>query len=721
MVKKCLIETDVVESDIPMLMSRSAMKKAGMKLDLLNDKAEIFGKEVDLQSTSSGHYVISLKDSEANIEQSLFAEGIEFKEKEKIVTKLHKQFAHPSKKRLKSLLVDAGIYDKECEEILKKLSANCHICLEFSKTPARPVVSLPLATKFNQVVVMDLKEKTKNKVWYLHLIDAATRLTISSVIYNKLPATIIEKVMLMWIGAGFGAPGKFLADNGGEFANEQYRDMCENLNIECCKTAAYSPWQNGLCERNHAVVDECIEKILSDNPKLSRELAVVWANNAKNCLQMNSGYSSYQLVYGQNPNLPNVLNDDPPALFGTTVSDIFAKHLNALHSARQSFIKAESSERIRRALRHQIRVKAQVFDSGDKVYYKREGQPKWHGPGTVIGQDGKTIFVRHGSIYVRVASCRMIKAGTEFNTESLSSESDSEPLNTKQKDIVSSSANENESSDEDRDTSSSFSPDSSTILNDQALNTDSVSSTLDIAQSSIFSHRCATDNIPNVGTLIKYKTVNDEQWQIAKVLSRAGKKGGKYSNWLNIQNVDKEPTSIDFENDVVEWTLENDNTYTDGSQNDEVLIATNEIPPADVMNAKASELNKWKLFNVYEEVKNDGQPTMSTRWVVTKKELETKARLVIRGFEEDLLQPTDSPTAAKDTIRVFLSVCASIGWSVKSIDIKSAFLQGENITRDIFIYPPSEAKVTLGHIWKLHKVVYGLNDASRNWYFSVRK
>ena len=44
--KKCTIETDVVESDIPLLMSKSAMKKAGMKLDLVNDRAVIFGEEV---------------------------------------------------------------------------------------------------------------------------------------------------------------------------------------------------------------------------------------------------------------------------------------------------------------------------------------------------------------------------------------------------------------------------------------------------------------------------------------------------------------------------------------------------------------------------------------------------------------------------------------------------------------------------------------------------
>ena len=34
--------TDVVKSDIPLLLSRSAMKKAGVKLDLENDSAIFF-------------------------------------------------------------------------------------------------------------------------------------------------------------------------------------------------------------------------------------------------------------------------------------------------------------------------------------------------------------------------------------------------------------------------------------------------------------------------------------------------------------------------------------------------------------------------------------------------------------------------------------------------------------------------------------------------------
>lgn len=37
-------------------------------------------------------------------------------------------------------------------------------------TPSRPVVSLPLATEFNEAVAVDLKEWKPN-IYFLHLVD----------------------------------------------------------------------------------------------------------------------------------------------------------------------------------------------------------------------------------------------------------------------------------------------------------------------------------------------------------------------------------------------------------------------------------------------------------------------------------------------------------------------------------------------------------------------
>ena len=41
-----------------------------------------------------------------------------------------------------------------------------------------------------------------------------------------------------------------------------------------------------------------------------------------------------------------------------------SKHLNVLHTARQAFVKAESSERIRQVLRYKIRANSEKYESG---------------------------------------------------------------------------------------------------------------------------------------------------------------------------------------------------------------------------------------------------------------------------------------------------------------------------------------------------------------------
>ncbi|CAC5391768.1 unnamed protein product [Mytilus coruscus] len=58
------LKTDFFYSDIPLFLSRSAMKKAGVKINLENDTAIIMGKKVSLNLTSSGHYCIPIDKTE---------------------------------------------------------------------------------------------------------------------------------------------------------------------------------------------------------------------------------------------------------------------------------------------------------------------------------------------------------------------------------------------------------------------------------------------------------------------------------------------------------------------------------------------------------------------------------------------------------------------------------------------------------------------------------
>lgn len=55
---ECDIEADVVQSDIPLLLSKTAMKKAIVKLELDNDCAAIFEKDMIYQCTKVHNNVL---------------------------------------------------------------------------------------------------------------------------------------------------------------------------------------------------------------------------------------------------------------------------------------------------------------------------------------------------------------------------------------------------------------------------------------------------------------------------------------------------------------------------------------------------------------------------------------------------------------------------------------------------------------------------------------
>jgi len=111
--------------------------------------------------------------------------------------------------------------------------------------------------------------------------------------------------------------------------------------------------------------------------------------------------------------------------------------------------------------------------------------------------------------------------------------------------------------------------------------------------------------------------------------------------------------------------------------------------------AKEKELDSWDQYDVYQEVKDEGQPRIGTNWVLTEKiingEHGVKARLTVRGDQEDTENVRkDSPTIRKGNIKIFCAVAAKEGWNIKTNDVTCAFLQGAPMEREVFILPPKE-------------------------------
>ena len=130
------------------------------------------------------------------------------------------------------------------------------------------------------------------------------------------------------------------------------------------------------------------------------------------------------------------------------------------------------------------------------------------------------------------------------------------------------------------------------------------------------------------------------------------KAAGKYRTWYNVRDENLEERSVDL--GQIEWEKVPESEINITFITDSLQSVSKEI-----IIAKENELNKLALFDTYQEVTDCGQKPLSTRWVVTNKDGNTIARLVVRGFEEkDLEIPSDSPTVGKGAMRLFLSIAA---------------------------------------------------------------
>ena len=156
----------------------------------------------------------------------------------------------------------------------------------------------------------------------------------------------------------------------------------------------------------------------------------------------------------------------------------------------------------------------------------------------------------------------------------------------------------------------------------------------------------------------------------------------------------------------------------------DVPVSQHNLP--EVKEAKEDEFQNLIDYNVFEEVKNEGQDFIDARWTIRRKEEHdglkqgVKARIVAKGFQELHKPASDSPTAMRESFRLLMTVAAVENVEVlASIDIKAAFLNSV-MEREIYVRPPKDLRKD-DVLWLLKKHLYGTIDASRGFWKLMRK
>ena len=204
------------------------------------------------------------------------------------------------------------------------------VCLRRKRSQSIPKVAIPRVTDFNQTIACDLKEI--NDKYILWIVDTFTRFIKGVVLKNKEAPTVLKAVVKHWC-ENFGYPSECIfQDNGNEFANKDMRCLASRMNLRLKFTPNYSPWSNGINERNHYSADLTVRKLLDDKG-ITLEDSVSTASWCHNTNVNKKGFLPLQLVTGKAITIPGITEGNIATESPIHESEALRNHIEIVRNA----------------------------------------------------------------------------------------------------------------------------------------------------------------------------------------------------------------------------------------------------------------------------------------------------------------------------------------------------------------------------------------------------
>ena len=165
----------------------------------------------------------------------------------------------------------------------------------------------------------------------------------------------------------------FFTDNGGEFSNIKLEELTRKLGLTVRFGPAYSPWSNGLNERNYASADVTIKKLLEDKKTQLTDVLVKAASWTHNTSVNKLGYSPLQLATGKAVTIPG-LTMGSVATESMTDAEAVKKIMETLTRTISEFRETDMKRKLKecqgaRVMSYQHQG---PYVEGDKVWYQNK-------------------------------------------------------------------------------------------------------------------------------------------------------------------------------------------------------------------------------------------------------------------------------------------------------------------------------------------------------------
>ena len=329
------------------------------------------------------------------------------------IMKIHQQYSH-------SLIGDdlarhlrlGGASEKaiKAAKLLK-----CQRCEAEKRSVPRPVAAVPKYGHFNQCVAMDIAflpclQDIQHA--FLVMVDQATHYMVAAYVMSadapgrpiKPDALSVKNAFVNWIEM-FGKPDRVQIDQDSAF-RRGFKQVLDLFLIDDVMVPRDAHWSHGIVERRILTLKEMIVKVVPDfvaKGHIMMRVVVSQCTHTLNRLCNNRGFSPAQCVLGANPKLPEILagnnEDEIPNVEERPLA--MAQRLDLIRMCEESFVKANHSASLKRAILSQVRRQPGPFEQHSLVMYRRREPLKhllhrqWHGPARVIGKDEMGYWLIH--------------------------------------------------------------------------------------------------------------------------------------------------------------------------------------------------------------------------------------------------------------------------------------------------------------------------------------
>ena len=358
------IHTDVVDSDIPLLLGLEFLRQELLLLNCLTNELKSYAFKWNVPLIEKFDHIF--------VEWRRTSHNLCTKAEQQ---RLHLHFYRPSVGKLFYLLEGARSEDTNSNvyKMLEDITRACDSCQNHSVKPFRFQSALPPENViFNQAIAIDILWRPGHPV--LHVLDTHTHFQNAVAPKSKSTRDIWDVFIECWASLYIEYPSKMRVDQESSIMSKGRESMASAHGIEFQASVVEAHNSIGVGERYHHPLRRIFKFLRDGHPKLDSDVVLRYAIKGINDIMGPEGLVLSLLVVGVIPTFP------------TVHAELSAQRerLAALDAARKEMETIAAELRMQQALRAQLPPATRyLIARGIKVLIYREKSKQYEGPYTV--------------------------------------------------------------------------------------------------------------------------------------------------------------------------------------------------------------------------------------------------------------------------------------------------------------------------------------------------